>query len=149
MPLVIAAPGQEAGASARPVGLVDVYPTLLDLCRLEADPAHEGHSLAPLLAAPNAPWPHVTRTTFGPGNHAIRSQRWRYIRYADGSEELYDHDKDPNEWHNLAAVEPRQEEAEAAIRELRAALPEQEAPIRVEAAGSAGLTAFQKAAAGG
>ena len=149
VPLVIAAPGQEAGTSARPVGLVDVYPTLLDLCRLEADPAHEGHSLAPLLTAPNAPWPHVTRTTFGPGNHAIRSQRWRYIRYADGSEELYDHDKDPNEWHNLASAEPRQEETEAAIRELRAALPEQEAPIRVEAKGSAGLTAFQKAAAGG
>ena len=40
--------------------------------------------------------------TYGKGNHAVRDDRWRYIRYADGSEELYDHDKDPNEWANLA-----------------------------------------------
>ena len=41
--------------------------------------------------------------TYGFNNHAVRTARWRYIRYADGSEELYDHDKDPNEWNNLAA----------------------------------------------
>ena len=43
--------------------------------------------------------------TYLQGNHAVRSDRWRYIRYADGSEELYDHDTDPNEWINLAADE--------------------------------------------
>ena len=41
-------------------------------------------------------------TTLERGNHAARSERWRYIRYHDGSEELYDHDNDPNEWNNLA-----------------------------------------------
>ena len=43
--------------------------------------------------------------TYLRGNHAIRSDRWRYIRYADGSEELYDHEADPNEWSNLAVEE--------------------------------------------
>ena len=40
--------------------------------------------------------------TYKKGNHALRADRWRYIRYADGTEELYDHEKDPNEWDNLA-----------------------------------------------
>jgi arylsulfatase A-like enzyme len=63
----------------------------------------EGHSLAPQLkdAAAPRPWPAIT--THGPDNHAVRDERWRYIRYADGSEELYDRKADPNEWTNLAA----------------------------------------------
>ena len=40
--------------------------------------------------------------TYGLGNHAVRTDRWRYIRYADGTEELYDHENDPNDWTNLA-----------------------------------------------
>ena len=39
---------------------------------------------------------------FDPGNESLRTDRWRYIRYADGSEELYDHNNDPHEWTNLA-----------------------------------------------
>ena len=63
----------------------------------------EGHSLVPQLRDASAPrkWPAIT--THNHDNHAIRSEHWRYIRYADGSEELYDMRKDPNEWRNLAA----------------------------------------------
>ena len=85
----------------RPVGLIDIYPTLLDLCGLAANPANEGRSLAPLLADKNAKWQRPALTTHGRNNHGLRTARWRYIRYADGSEELYDHEADPNEWRNL------------------------------------------------
>lgn len=107
VPLIIAAPGEQPGVSRRPVGLVDVYPTLLDLAGFAPDGGLEGHSLAPLIADPEGPWPHAAVTTFGPGNHTVRSSRWRYTRYADGSEELYDHGEDPHEWRNLAVIEPR------------------------------------------
>jgi hypothetical protein len=58
---------------------------------------------APLLADPTAAWDRPAITTYGQNNHAVRSERWRYIRYHDGAEELYDHERDPNEWENLAA----------------------------------------------
>jgi len=103
VPLVFSGPGVAAGARcARPAELLDIYPTLLELCGLPAVAGLEGHSLVPQLHNPGAPraWPAVT--THNRGNHAVRSQRWRYIRYADGSEELYDLRSDPNEWTNLA-----------------------------------------------
>lgn len=62
--------------------------------------------------------------TYGRGNHAVRNQRWRYIRYADGTEELYDHDSDPHEWTNLAG-HPEMEEVKASLRPW---VPEREAP---------------------
>ena len=55
----------------------------------------------PQLKDPAAPRPWPAVTTHNQGNHAVRSDRWRYIRYADGCEELYDHRDDPNEWTNL------------------------------------------------
>jgi hypothetical protein len=59
-------------------------------------------SLQPLLKNPDTDWKHVAISTLGQNNHAIRDQRWRYIRYAGGTEELYDHQNDKNEWKNLA-----------------------------------------------
>lgn len=104
VPLMIVAPGltKPGSVSGRTVNLMDLYPTLADLCGLPIDPAWEGRSLRPLLAQPDAPWDYPSVTTHGRNNHAVRSERWRYIRYADGSEELYDHDADPLEWKNLA-----------------------------------------------
>lgn len=103
VPLIIAAPGLKGGRiTGKPVGLIDLYPTLLSLSGLSRDPMHEGHSLVPLLKDTEADWKHPARTSFGPGNVALRSERYRYIRYVDGSEELYDHQKDPHEWNNLA-----------------------------------------------
>ncbi len=102
VPLVIDAPGYRPGACERPVGLVNLYPTLNDLCGLKAIAAHDGVSLAPLLRDPQAEWERPAVIEFRRGNAAVRSDRYRYIRYADGGEELYDHDGDPHEWHNLA-----------------------------------------------
>lgn len=102
VPLIIAGPGITKGEHCgKPVGLIDVYPTLLELTGLPSPGKLEGISLKPLLINPQADWPHMARTEFGPGNYTLRSERYRYIHYVDGSEELYDHDSDPNEWHNL------------------------------------------------
>jgi arylsulfatase A-like enzyme len=86
----------------RPVGLIDLFPTLLDLCGLAPEPGLDGSSLVPQLRDPDTPTRPVL-TTFGAGNYAVRDDRWRLIRYADGAEELYDHEHDLHEWDNLAA----------------------------------------------
>lgn len=126
VPVVVVAPGVAAGADCKqPVGLIDLYPTLLQLAGLAPDPRHEGHSLRPLLENPQADWPHLARTSFGPGNVALRSARYRYIRYLDGSEEFYDHEADPDEWTNLAASA----DVEALIKQHAAQLPQRSAPI--------------------
>ncbi|MCP5518210.1 MAG: sulfatase [Verrucomicrobiales bacterium] len=104
VPLIFAGPGIVADARCRrPAELLDLYPTLVDLCGLPGRDGLDGHSLVPQLKDPQAqrPWPAIT--THGPNNHAVRTGRWRYIRYADGSEELYDVRADGREWHNLAA----------------------------------------------
>lgn len=107
VPLIFAGPGISAkGPCDRPAELLDIYPTLIELCGLPANPDIEGHSLAPQLKDPGAPRPWPAITTHGPNNHGVRTERWRYIRYADGSEELYDMLGDPHEWTNLAA-DPR------------------------------------------
>jgi arylsulfatase A-like enzyme len=126
VPLVIVAPGVTSTATRcdRPVSLVDLYPTLVELCGLEPRPGLDGLSLVPLLKNPQARRDRPAVITYRRGNHAVRSQRWRYIRYADGSEELYDHQEDPNEWTNLA---DRPELG--GVKELLARwLPEAEAP---------------------
>jgi len=102
--LTISAPGvtkanQRCG---RPVTLLDLYPTLSELCGLQPNPRVEGQSLMPLLKNPQAAWDRPAVTTYLKGNHSVRSERWRYIRYSDGKEELYDHVEDPQEWRNLA-----------------------------------------------
>lgn len=103
VPLIFVGPGVSADAvCSRPAELLDVYPTLADLCGLPAKGGLEGHSLTPQLADATAerPWPAIT--THNQNNHSVRTERWRYIRYADGSEELYNMPSDPNEWTNLA-----------------------------------------------
>jgi arylsulfatase A-like enzyme len=105
VPLVFAGPGIAAGAKCNAaVDLLAVFPTLCELAGLQA-PAHlEGKSLRALLADPTAACDGHALTSLGAGNHAVRTARWRYIRYADGSEELYDHERDGDEWRNLAGV---------------------------------------------
>lgn len=103
VPLIFAGPGITAGAVCRqPAELLDIYPTLIDVCGLPAKNGLEGHSLEPQLKNASAPRPWPAITTHNHDNHGIRSKNWRYIRYADGSEELYDMRSDPNEWANLA-----------------------------------------------
>jgi arylsulfatase A-like enzyme len=127
VPLLIAAPGvaRAGGVCGRTVALTDLFPTLVELAGLEAPHALDGRSLVPLLRDPAAPWDRPALTTEGPGNHTVRDERWRYIRYADGGEELYDHETDPHEWTNLAG-----DPAHAAtIARLAAWLPRTEAPM--------------------
>jgi len=105
VPFLVIAPGvtRPGTRTARPVGVVDLFPTLNELCGLPAVAGLDGQSLMPLLRDPQRAWDRPALTTHGAGNHAVRSERWRYIRYADGGEELYDHAGDPHEWTNLAA----------------------------------------------
>jgi arylsulfatase A-like enzyme len=105
VPFIIVAPGITTAGSRcdRPVSLVDIYPTLLELCGLPPKADNDGQSLVPLLKNPQQEWTRPARMTQMRGNHAIRTGRWRYIHYKDGSEELYDHDNDPWEITNLAS----------------------------------------------
>lgn len=104
VPLIIVAPGVAAagGKCASPASLIDLYPTLNELCGLPAVGGLDGESLVPLLRDPNTQRSKPAVTEYGRGQCAVRSQDYRYIRYSDGSEELYDHRVDPNEWTNLA-----------------------------------------------
>jgi len=103
-PLMMVVPGMTKPGQKcqRTVSFMDVYPTLADLCGLPIGDHLDGKSLRPLLENPIAAWNRPALTTHGRLNHAVRSERYRYIRYADGSEELYDHQFDPMEWKNLA-----------------------------------------------
>ncbi|MBP6410181.1 MAG: sulfatase [Pseudarcicella sp.] len=105
MPLVIKAPFLVKAGSrcAKPVNLIDVYPTLTDLCGLPSNPSNQGHSMLPLLKNSQASWKYPSLTTMGKDNHALRNERYRYIKYSDGTEEFYDHKLDSNEWDNLAS----------------------------------------------
>ncbi|MDF1740702.1 MAG: sulfatase [Verrucomicrobiales bacterium] len=103
VPLIFAGPGVVAGqVSNQPAELLDIYPTLAELCGLPEKEGLEGLSLVPQLKDGTTKRERPAITTHNAGNHGIRSENWRYIVYADGSEELYDMVKDPNEWTNLA-----------------------------------------------
>jgi arylsulfatase A-like enzyme len=125
VPMIIVRRGQEKASNDKPieckqpVGLIDLYPTLLDLCDLPARDANEGDSLVPLLDDPDSDWRFSTITTYGRANHSIRSEQYRFTRYEDGSEELYDHESDPHGFTNLAASQDHHE----IVREHRAELP--------------------------
>jgi arylsulfatase A-like enzyme len=82
--------------------MIDLYPTICDLAGLEHHENLEGQPLLPLLKDPDTDWERPAITEFNPGQFGVRSEHWRYIRYPDGTEELYDHREDPNEWKNLA-----------------------------------------------
>ncbi len=108
--LMISAPGMVKPGSRcdRTVSLLDVYPTLTELHGLPSREGLEGLSLMPLLKNASE-WEHPAITTYLRANHAVRDSNWRYIRYHDGTEELYDRRQDPNEWTNLAGKDGMQQ----------------------------------------
>ncbi len=86
------------------VGLIDIYPTLTQIADLPTPAGLDGKSLLPLIVDPKIPWDSSAISTWLPNNHSVVNQHWRYIRYADGAEELYDHRNDAEEFRNLASV---------------------------------------------
>jgi arylsulfatase A-like enzyme len=105
VPLLFAGPGiAKGGRCVQPAELTDIYPTLNELCGLKPRTDLEGISLVPQLRDASTKRDRPAITSHNQGNHGIRTERWRYIRYADGSEELYDMHSDPHEWTNLAAM---------------------------------------------
>ena len=84
------------------VSLQSLYPTLVERADFAVPDHVHGHSLQPLLENPSAEWKHPALMSFGEGNNSLRTAQWRYIRYADGGEELYDMINDPFEYTNLA-----------------------------------------------
>jgi arylsulfatase A-like enzyme len=126
IPFIIVAPGvtRPGQTVANPVDMMSVFPTLTDLCGLEAPAGIDGISLVPLLRDPTRAMPPALMT-YLKGNHAVRTERWRLIHYADGSEELYDHAADPHEWVNLAG---RKEHGKV-MDDLRKHIPRKDADM--------------------
>lgn len=102
-PLMFAAPNLPKGKVIdTPAEMLSIYPTLLELCGLPAYERVEGKSLVSTMISEKKDNEAFAVCTFGQNNHGIKANEFRYIRYEDGSEELYDHKTDPNEWTNLA-----------------------------------------------
>jgi uncharacterized sulfatase len=129
VPFMIALPqAKVTGVSPRTVELVDIYPTLADLCGLTPPSNLEGKSLRPLLNNPKAPWsaPAVTQQVRREGGkqvmgYSVRTERWRYTEWDNGAagNELYDQDADPHEYQNLA----KDAKYAGQVAELKALLP--------------------------
>ena len=131
-PLIWIAPGvtRPGGVCDRTVDFMTIYPTLTDLCGITRPKHVEGKSIRTLLADPRAAWNEPAMTTHHYQNHAVRTEGWRYIRYANGDEELYDEQKDPYEWTNLAG-DPAQASRKS---ELAKFMPTKDAPDASDAA---------------
>lgn len=106
VPFIVVAPGITTGGTTndQPISLVDLYPTLTELAGLDLPVHVEGRSVIPLIEDPGRKRPYAF-LSYGPENTAVQTETMRYIRYEDGSEELYDHANDPHEWINLAGSE--------------------------------------------
>jgi arylsulfatase A-like enzyme len=115
---------QPGGVCQRPVDYCSVFPTLCEATGLPLPEHLEGRSIMPLLKDPAAQWALPAITTHGRNNHAVRSESWRYIHYANGDEELYDVEADPLEYTNLA----EQPEQADRIVKLSKWLPHTSAP---------------------
>ena len=120
VPFIILTPGMRGGGRKidQPVDLTAIYPTVAALCGLPVHQEADGVNLSPLLKGGQMEMPPALMT-YRSGNHALRTSRWRYIRYADGTEELYDHQQDPHEQHNLAGQSSRGD----VLKSFRSQLP--------------------------
>ena len=120
VPFLIRLPNGKAYQCPQTVSLIDIYPTLLEYCGIKG-PDHklDGQSILPVFNNPKVEWKRNSVTYFGENTTGVRSERYRYIRYADGSEELYDHATDPYEHKNLA----KDPVMKAVIQQLATSIP--------------------------
>jgi arylsulfatase A-like enzyme len=122
VPLIVVPPRRESAARGRrcdaAVSLLDLYPTVAEICGLEPRSDLDGESLLPLLADPDRKSDRVVLTSFGPGNYALSGRGWRYIRYSGGEEELYQIDRDPQEFRNLSGDAAHRQDLERMRSEL-------------------------------
>ncbi|MGQ8335468.1 sulfatase [Sunxiuqinia sp. A32] len=105
VPLIIKLPKSpvSGGVVNSPVGLIDLYPTIVDYCKLDSPTQKlDGVSLRPFLEEPGVSWDRPALTNLGENLISVQSKQYRYVMYPDGTSELYDFKKDPYEWHNLA-----------------------------------------------
>ncbi len=125
VPFLIRTPDKKEAESKATVSLIDIFPTLVDYCGINK-PQHklDGNSLMPIIENPNLKWDKPSFTSYGIEYSSVRNERYRYLRYPDGSEELYDHETDPNEWTNIAS----RSENEAIKKELSQYIPKDWAP---------------------
>lgn len=122
--------GCETGSRCdEPVGLIDLYPTLIEMCGLTDKPELDGVSLVPQLENPQASTNRVIVTTVKKGIYSVRNMHWRLIHYSDGSSELYDHRSDPQEWRNLVDDERYGEVKAKLIEAIPARVTQLESPV--------------------
>lgn len=112
VPLIVSVPGMKAGRSESISELVDLYPTVTDLMGLETPSSVQGKSLVPILKDSTVSIRDAALSLTS-GHHSLRSLDWHYMRYKDGSEELYNVNTDPKEFMNLAGVKEYEEVNEA------------------------------------
>ena len=117
VPLYVSGPGIRSGVSSKIVSLIDLYPTLVDYCDLPKNQTNEGKSFTASFSSPaNAPEDYAL-CSMSPKDNSVSQGNYRYYRYHDGSEELYDLDKDLHEWHNLA-LNPETQPLREKLRDL-------------------------------
>ncbi len=133
LPFIFHVPGMKKKQDCyRNVNLIDIYPTLIELCNLPQKEL-DGKSIAPLFKKPNIEWT-PTITTSGKGEHSVMAENWHYIYGRRGVEELYNLEKDPMEWTNL--INKKSPETEAVIKKLRSYLPVNDAEPVTDASNS-------------
>jgi iduronate 2-sulfatase len=108
VPMIIAAPGMTPGSSQSAVELIDIYPTLCSLLKLPTPQTVQGKDLVPLLKNPKAQVRTAALSMFR-GSHSLRGDRWAYMRYSSGEEELYDMQNDPDQFINLVSNKEREQ----------------------------------------
>ena len=131
VPLIISAPGVKPGVSDSLVELVDLYPTVLDLLRVDIPEQCDGLSLSPILRDPKQ---DIRKFAFSyqgggrslPNHFALRMKHWAYMNYGEGKEELYDMRQDPKQFTNLATDEKYAD----VVQELRKSLATRQEEMR-------------------